>query len=235
MPSIGGYHPYGLASILSDLNPKEHVWDTLGRRIAARQPLSTCLPELRRTLLDEWCNIPKEQIDNLILSMPRRCFFVASESAFAVNSGSSGEFIRVGFLLPRSERLPLLFYNLKTTTVAGLACNFEKYCQDEAHRMVPVVKGVWKGAKRMAKMSSTGRPLSNDTFSDSMHPFAPEEIEAQVRADKHKYKHVFTAFNKRDETKFNKFRNTGQHDELVILPRTVRLKIFVFIAMKEFD
>ncbi|GFW98468.1 transposable element Tc3 transposase [Trichonephila clavipes] len=56
-----------------DLNPIEHVWDMLGRRIAARQPLPTCLPELRRALLDEWCNIPQNQIDNLILSMPRRC------------------------------------------------------------------------------------------------------------------------------------------------------------------
>ncbi|GFW01605.1 DDE_3 domain-containing protein [Trichonephila clavipes] len=56
-----------------DLNPIEHVWDMLGRRIAARQPPPTCLPELRRTLLDEWCNIPQDQIDNLILSMPRRC------------------------------------------------------------------------------------------------------------------------------------------------------------------
>ncbi|GFW46881.1 transposable element Tcb1 transposase [Trichonephila clavipes] len=44
----------------------------LGRRIAAHQPPSTCLPELRRALLDEWCNIPEDQIDNLILSMPRR-------------------------------------------------------------------------------------------------------------------------------------------------------------------
>ncbi|GFV23474.1 transposable element Tcb1 transposase [Trichonephila clavipes] len=44
----------------------------LGRRIAARQPPPTCLPELRRALLDEWCNIPQDQIDNLILSMPRR-------------------------------------------------------------------------------------------------------------------------------------------------------------------
>ncbi|GBL85940.1 hypothetical protein AVEN_63246-1 [Araneus ventricosus] len=56
-----------------DLNPIEHVWDMLGRRIAARQPPPTCLPELRRALLDEWCNIPQDQIDNLILSMSRRC------------------------------------------------------------------------------------------------------------------------------------------------------------------
>ncbi|GFX61337.1 transposable element Tc3 transposase [Trichonephila clavipes] len=55
-----------------DLNPIEHVWDMLGRRIAARQPPPTSLPELRRALLDEWCNIPQNQIDNLILSMPRR-------------------------------------------------------------------------------------------------------------------------------------------------------------------
>ncbi|GFT37596.1 transposable element Tcb1 transposase [Trichonephila clavipes] len=56
-----------------DLNPIEHVWDMLGRRIAARQPSPTCLPELRRALLDEWCNIPQDQIHNLILPMPKRC------------------------------------------------------------------------------------------------------------------------------------------------------------------
>ncbi|GFU76084.1 transposable element Tc1 transposase [Trichonephila clavipes] len=55
-----------------DLNLIEHVWDMLGRRIAARQPPPTSLPELRRALLDEWCNIPQDQIDNLILSTPRR-------------------------------------------------------------------------------------------------------------------------------------------------------------------
>ncbi|GFX09479.1 transposable element Tcb1 transposase [Trichonephila clavipes] len=49
-----------------DLNPIEHVWDMLGRRIAARQPPPTCLPEPRSVLLDEWCNIPQDQIDNLI-------------------------------------------------------------------------------------------------------------------------------------------------------------------------
>ncbi|GFV06313.1 transposable element Tc3 transposase [Trichonephila clavipes] len=56
-----------------DLNPIEHVWDMLGRRIAARQLPPTCLPELRSVLLDEWCNFPQDQIDNLILSMPRCC------------------------------------------------------------------------------------------------------------------------------------------------------------------
>ncbi|GFU98471.1 transposable element Tcb2 transposase [Trichonephila clavipes] len=36
-----------------DLNTIKHVWYRLGRRLAARQPPSTCLPELRRALLDE--------------------------------------------------------------------------------------------------------------------------------------------------------------------------------------
>ncbi|KFM71367.1 Transposable element Tc3 transposase, partial [Stegodyphus mimosarum] len=55
-----------------DLNPLQHVRDMLGRRVAARQPPPSCLPELRRALLFEWCNIPQDQMDNLILSMPRR-------------------------------------------------------------------------------------------------------------------------------------------------------------------
>ncbi|GFV82316.1 DDE_3 domain-containing protein [Trichonephila clavipes] len=36
-----------------NMNPIEHVWDILGRRIAARQPPPTCLPELWRALRDE--------------------------------------------------------------------------------------------------------------------------------------------------------------------------------------
>ncbi|GFW41198.1 transposable element Tcb1 transposase [Trichonephila clavipes] len=57
-----------------DLNPIEracvgYAWPT---NCSTLTP-PTCLPELRRALLDEWCNIPQDQIDNLILSMPRRC------------------------------------------------------------------------------------------------------------------------------------------------------------------
>ncbi|GFW83104.1 DDE_3 domain-containing protein [Trichonephila clavipes] len=55
-----------------DMNPIEQVCDMLGRRIADRQLPPTCLQELRRALLDEWCNNPQDKIDNLILSMPRR-------------------------------------------------------------------------------------------------------------------------------------------------------------------
>ncbi|GFW19071.1 transposable element Tcb1 transposase [Trichonephila clavipes] len=55
MHSIGGCHPYGLASTLLtlELNSVQYVWDMLGRRVAARKPPPTCPPELRRALLDE--------------------------------------------------------------------------------------------------------------------------------------------------------------------------------------
>ncbi|GFX90449.1 transposable element Tcb1 transposase [Trichonephila clavipes] len=63
-----------------NLNPIKHVLDIFGRRIAACQPPPTCLPELRRSLLDEWCNIPQDQIDNLMLSMPGRCKLAVKSS-----------------------------------------------------------------------------------------------------------------------------------------------------------
>ncbi|GFU62477.1 transposable element Tcb1 transposase [Trichonephila clavipes] len=56
-----------------NLNPIEHVWDILDKQIVAHQPLPTCLPKLRKALLDEWCNIPQDQIVNSILNIPRRC------------------------------------------------------------------------------------------------------------------------------------------------------------------
>ncbi|GFU47609.1 transposable element Tcb2 transposase [Trichonephila clavipes] len=37
-----------------DMNPIEHVWDDLGRRVAGRQPAPQTLQELERTLLEEW-------------------------------------------------------------------------------------------------------------------------------------------------------------------------------------
>ncbi|GFW50121.1 transposable element Tcb2 transposase [Trichonephila clavipes] len=56
-----------------DLNPIEHVWDFLGRRLAARTLLPVTIRELRLALLDEWAAMPQQLIDTLILSMGRRC------------------------------------------------------------------------------------------------------------------------------------------------------------------
>ncbi|GFX49808.1 transposable element Tcb2 transposase [Trichonephila clavipes] len=56
-----------------DLNPIEHVWDFLGRRLAARTLPPVTIRELRLALQDEWAELPQQLIDTLILSMGRRC------------------------------------------------------------------------------------------------------------------------------------------------------------------
>ncbi|GFX15234.1 transposable element Tcb2 transposase [Trichonephila clavipes] len=56
-----------------DLNPIEHVWDFLGRRLAARNLPPATIRELRLALQDEWAAMPQQLIDTLILSMSRRC------------------------------------------------------------------------------------------------------------------------------------------------------------------
>ncbi|GFW87752.1 transposable element Tc1 transposase [Trichonephila clavipes] len=56
-----------------DLNPIEHVWDFLVRRLAARTLPPVTIRELRLTLQDEWAAMPQQLIDTLILSMGRRC------------------------------------------------------------------------------------------------------------------------------------------------------------------
>ncbi|GFW44893.1 uncharacterized protein TNCV_4512071 [Trichonephila clavipes] len=73
MPSIGGYHPYGLTSILTGL---EYNRACVGYAWLTNCSLSTpshVSAEIRRELLDELCNIPQDRIDILILSMPTRC------------------------------------------------------------------------------------------------------------------------------------------------------------------
>ncbi|GFX93787.1 transposable element Tcb2 transposase [Trichonephila clavipes] len=56
-----------------DLNPIEHVWDFLSRRLAARTLPPVTIRELRLALQDEWTAMPQQLIDTLILSMGRRC------------------------------------------------------------------------------------------------------------------------------------------------------------------
>ncbi|GFV62388.1 transposable element Tcb1 transposase [Trichonephila clavipes] len=53
--------------------PHRATIDKHGRWVAARQKSPACLLEFRRIMLDKWCNIPQYQIDNLVLSMPKRC------------------------------------------------------------------------------------------------------------------------------------------------------------------
>ena len=56
-----------------DLNPIEHLWDELERRIRNRPNLPTSLQQLQDALLEEWEAIPREVWRKLIFSMRKRC------------------------------------------------------------------------------------------------------------------------------------------------------------------
>lgn len=54
-----------------DLNPIEHLWEELDRRIRTRSMSKTS--ELMAALQEEWEKIPIKVFMNLVESMPRRC------------------------------------------------------------------------------------------------------------------------------------------------------------------
>lgn len=56
-----------------DLNPIEHAWDELQRRLSARDHQPGTRRELAAALIEEWSRIPLSRIRNLIRSFPRRC------------------------------------------------------------------------------------------------------------------------------------------------------------------
>ena len=56
-----------------DLNPIEHIWDQLDKRVHQRQSPPETLDQLLQMLQQEWQTIPRNNVRNLIESMPRRC------------------------------------------------------------------------------------------------------------------------------------------------------------------
>ncbi|GFS71184.1 transposable element Tcb2 transposase [Trichonephila clavipes] len=68
-----------------DLNPIEHVWVALGRRIAAlshHPEKYQNTQQLKQNLIEEWALLPQEMLHQLVLSMRRRC-----ETTIAVRGG----------------------------------------------------------------------------------------------------------------------------------------------------
>ena len=55
-----------------DLNPIEHVWDYLERKVRARQRKPKNRDELVTALQEEWNKIDTQYLENLVQSMPRR-------------------------------------------------------------------------------------------------------------------------------------------------------------------
>ncbi|GBO31018.1 hypothetical protein AVEN_173627-1 [Araneus ventricosus] len=63
-----------------DLNPIEHVWDTLGRAIANHNPRPRTIQEMKTALPNDWDQLPQEIINCLISSMKSRCKACISSS-----------------------------------------------------------------------------------------------------------------------------------------------------------
>jgi hypothetical protein len=55
-----------------ELFPIEHVWDIIGRRLGNLMRPPQTLEDLRHKIQVAWDEIPQEEIDNFINSMPRR-------------------------------------------------------------------------------------------------------------------------------------------------------------------
>lgn len=55
-----------------DMNIIEHVWDQLDHLVRARNPLPRNKDEMWAALQEEWYNFPKERLDKLYESLPRR-------------------------------------------------------------------------------------------------------------------------------------------------------------------
>ena len=55
-----------------DLNPIEHLWDALDRRVRKRVNVPNNVAHLQLAIIQEWNNIPQRTIDNLVGSMVRR-------------------------------------------------------------------------------------------------------------------------------------------------------------------
>ena len=56
-----------------DLNPIEHLWDELGRRLQRRRPPPANLAQLFLSVQQEWGAVPQAFLRTLVNSMRQRC------------------------------------------------------------------------------------------------------------------------------------------------------------------
>lgn len=56
----------------SDLNPIEHLWDELKRKVRARNPAPATKSQLLAALIEEWESVPQEPVKRIIRSMKNR-------------------------------------------------------------------------------------------------------------------------------------------------------------------
>ncbi|GFU03550.1 RNA-directed DNA polymerase from mobile element jockey [Trichonephila clavipes] len=82
-----------------DLNPIEHLWDYLGREVAALNPPPRSLHELKQSLLCVWSSLPIPVSDNLINSMGNRCRQCIQQCGFRPKCSTVHKLLRVTELI----------------------------------------------------------------------------------------------------------------------------------------
>ncbi|GFU66558.1 transposable element Tcb2 transposase [Trichonephila clavipes] len=137
-----------------DINPIEHVWDCLGRRLAARTLPPVTIRELRLALQDEWAAMPQQLIDTLILSMGRRCETCLAEAKS--KSKELREFVRgsiVGFrLCGKSVReIADILPKLKSTTVSDVIVKWKRRGTETAEKRTGRPKILGEHSRRTLK------------------------------------------------------------------------------------
>ena len=64
-----------------DLNPIEHIWDELGRRVRQQVNPPQTLGDLERALVEQWRRLPQAVFTNVLRSMRRCCVAVRDARA----------------------------------------------------------------------------------------------------------------------------------------------------------
>ena len=59
-----------------DLNPIEHIWNELGRRVRQQVNPPKTLEDFERVLVEQWRRLPEAVFTNVLRSMRRRCVAV---------------------------------------------------------------------------------------------------------------------------------------------------------------
>ena len=65
-----------------DLNPMENLWMVLKRAISSRNPSPQTVADLQVIIREEWDKIPKETVQTLVKSMPKRALEVIKAKGF---------------------------------------------------------------------------------------------------------------------------------------------------------
>ncbi|GFV39731.1 transposable element Tcb2 transposase [Trichonephila clavipes] len=159
-----------------DLNPIEHVWDFLGRRLAARTLPPVTIRELRLALQDEWAAMPQQLIDTLILSMGRRC-----ETCLAVREIISPTKDRMflaghpsqGCFGLQSHCAPCYFFNQASfiPLISLLDGNTERRAESQR----PPIPNSRKD-RHVARMALMDRAATSQALSQELGSFANQQL-----------------------------------------------------------